>query len=393
MAKNRSLFETLFGGRRKEQKADNAEIIYNGLSQRNYTRALTGSELYDNEIVRSCVQVRAQNIAKLKISFSGSAQQKLKTALEKRPNVVQTWYQFLQRLSTSFDLDNIAYIMPTYDEYGGINGVYAPVPNDVQMVEYNGDIYYKARFWGGKTIVARADECGVMQKHQYKNDLYSEDNSGLCDAVNAINSLTDAISESARNSMGIGLILSEGNFTTGQDATRMRDRLSSNLLNRDATRQGIYIIPKGLEYKSEIPQNIYSVADSTLSFYKDIVLNYYQVNENILNSTSTEQEWASFFENVVSPFAIQLSEVMTKMLFSMYEQGNGNRVQVSLNRLQATSIEQRLKYTEALADRGVLTVNEIRELFDLPLFDGDRGNVVPVRGEYKDVNELTQENN
>ena len=75
------------------------------------------------------------------------------------------------------------------------------------------------------------------------------------------------------------------------------------------------------------------------------------------------------------------------MLISVREQASGSRVNVSANRLQYMSVSHKIRMAKELADRGCMTIDEIRELFNYaPLPDG-AGNMVPIRGEYYDVQE------
>ena len=59
------------------------------------------------------------------------------------------------------------------------------------------------------------------------------------------------------------------------------------------------------------------------------------------------------------------------------------------NRLQYMSTSAKVQMAKELGDRGALTIDEIRELFNYaPLPDGV-GQVAPIRGEYKATDDLT----
>ena len=45
----------------------------------------------------------------------------------------------------------------------------------------------------------------------------------------------------------------------------------------------------------------------------------------------------------------------------------------------------KLAVAAQMADRGLMTRNELREIFNLPPLDGDIGDTLPVRGEYYNV--------
>ena len=129
---------------------------------------------------------------------------------------------------------------------------------------------------------------------------------------------------------------------------------------------------------------------------KDNVYDYFGVNEQILTNSFTSDTWSAYYEGAVEPWAIQFSEVMTKMLFTLREQSQGNGVFASANRLQYMSNADKLNVAEKMADRGLMTRNEIREIFNLPPLPEEIGNTLPVRGEYYNVGDednVTQDDN
>lgn len=59
----------------------------------------------------------------------------------------------------------------------------------------------------------------------------------------------------------------------------------------------------------------------------------------------------------------------------------GNAVTVTSNRLQYASTKEKLDVSAQMADRGIMSRNEIREIWGLPAIEG--GDAFLVRGEYK----------
>ena len=89
----------------------------------------------------------------------------------------------------------------------------------------------------------------------------------------------------------------------------------------------------------------------------------------------TEDEWNAFYESTIEPIALQLSLEFTTKLFSDREIGHGNEIVFEANRLQYASVSTKLALV-SLVDRGAMTPNEWREVFNLaPIEGGD----VPIR--------------
>ena len=102
-------------------------------------------------------------------------------------------------------------------------------------------------------------------------------------------------------------------------------------------------------------------------------------------------KWDAFYESVVETFAIQFSEVTTQMFFSDREQSFGARIMATSNRLQYMSNKDKLQVSAQMADRGLMTINEIREIWNLPPLPEPFGSQLPIRGEYYNLGEDTAE--
>ena len=122
----------------------------------------------------------------------------------------------------------------------------------------------------------------------------------------------------------------------------------------------------------EITQQPRQIPTAQVQFFRENIYRYYSVNEKILNSTYSELEWNSFYEAVVEPIAIQLSLEFTFKLFSERERGCGNKIVFTSNRLQYATLQTRATIGKDLFDRGIITINEYRDLMYMPqIDDGD----------------------
>ena len=125
---------------------------------------------------------------------------------------------------------------------------------------------------------------------------------------------------------------------------------------------------------------------------KDNVYQYFGVNDDILQNRAYGDAWSAFYEGAIESWAIQFSEVMTKMLFTFREQTEGNKVMATANRLQYMSNKDKLDVTAQLLDRGMLTLNEAREIWNLPSVED--GDIRVIRGEYYNAdNKVSEEDN
>ena len=105
------------------------------------------------------------------------------------------------------------------------------------------------------------------------------------------------------------------------------------------------------------------------------------MNEDVIQNRTTGDAWSAFYEGAIEPFSIQFSEAMTKAIFTERERSQGAQLMATANRLQYMSNTDKLNVSAQMADRGIMSINEIRQIWNLPPVEG--GDVRIARGEYK----------
>ena len=74
------------------------------------------------------------------------------------------------------------------------------------------------------------------------------------------------------------------------------------------------------------------------------------------------------------------------MLYSERERMSfGNRIWFSSNRLQYMSNADKMNAISQMADRGLMTRNELRDILNLSPLPEPLGSQIPARGEYYDI--------
>ena len=344
-----------------------------------------GSNVYESEIVRAAIGIRATHISKLRVETQGSARRALQAKLKHAPNQFQTWSQFLYRLSTILDMHNTAFIVPVWDEYGEPSGIYAPLPTQAKIVQYGGVPYLRYQFTWGESAAVELEFCGVMSKYQYKNDFFGEDNHALFPTMDLISIQTQGIQEGVKSAATYRFMAQVNNFTNADDLANERKRFTAENLARDAEGGGLLLFPSTYKDIRQIDVKPWVIDADQMKAIKDNVYEYFNVNEDILTNKAVGDAWSAFYEGAIEPFAIQFSEVMTKMLFTLREQSQGNRVTATANRIQYMTNKDKLEVTNGWADRGMASIDEMREVWGLPPLSDGKGEAIPIRGEYYDL--------
>lgn len=382
------LFENLFSRRPKPTGQYKGEFKLLTPYEARFTPWSGG--IYESQLIRSAINARATHISKLKVEMSGSAKPQLQNKMKKAPNALQTWSQFLYRLSTILDIHNTAFIVPVFGQYGEVTGIYVPLPAKTTIVQYGEKPYLKYDFDSGSAAI-ELENCGIMTKFQYKSDLKGEDNSALFPTMDLINIQNQGIQEGVKSAASYRFMAQLSNFSKAEDLTKERKRFTEENFSKDAEAGGLLLFPNTYQNIKQVEVKPWIIDADQVSAIQKNVFDYFGVNEDVLENKAYGDAWSAFYEGAIEPFAIQFSEVLTKMLFTMREQTEGNMVMATSNRLQYLSNKDKLDVSAQLLDRGIISINDAREIWNLPPVEG--GDARIIRGEYYTTDEKLGDDN
>lgn len=343
--------------------------------------------VYESQLIRSAINARAIHISKLKVEVLGTAKPALRNKMKHGPNSLQTWSQFLYRLSTILDVHNTAFICPVFDKFGEISGVYAPIPSQCEVIQYGEKPYLKYRFSTGETAAIELDMCGILTKFQFKNDLFGESNKSLFPTMELIHIQNQGIEEGVKSAATYRFYAQVNNFSKAEDLAKERKRFSEENFSKDSEGGGLLLFPNTYQNINQVKATPWIIDDAQMQYIKEGVFEYFMVNEDVLTNKAYGDAWTAFYEGAVEPFAIQFSEILTRMLFTFNEQTRENKVMATANRLQYMSNKEKLNVSAQLADRGILNRDESREIWNLPPLPNGEGQEYIIRGEYWNANE------
>ena len=370
------LFEFFFPKKQRQQPVEGYWQTLNA-----YTPAFTTWQgaIYERELVRSCIEARANHMSKMRVELVGSAHPKLKTKMQHQPNPVNTWSQTLRRMTTILDNYNTVIIAPQIDQYGDIIGIMPVLPSQCTLVEHHGEPFCKMTFGNGKSASVELSKVGIATKFQLKDDYFGESNAALNNTMDLMDIQDQGIQEGVKSSATYRFMAQLGNFALDEDIAKQQEMFSKSNLRRGG---GLLLFPNTFTNIKQIDSKPFIVDAEQMKMIKTNCFNYFGVNEKILQNTATPEELDAFYSGALEPMAIQYSEVLSKMLYTLEEQSRGSKVLVTANRLQYMSTSDKISIVKEMGDRGMLTIDEGRELLNYaPLPDG-KGQMAPIRGEY-----------
>ena len=381
-----SLFTDIFRPDRKQQKAVYGAEVFKTLTPYKPVFHTWQGSIYESELIRAAIYARARHISKLKFDATGSAKIGLQSKLKQGPNQWQTWPQFLSRTSTILDIHNTAFIVPVKDKSLTTTGYYTVLPTRCEVVEYDNDIWLRYRFNTGEIGAVRLNECVILTQHQYKRDFFGETNTALDPTLKVIDMNKQGIEEAIKNGATFRFWAKMNNFTKDSDLKKEADRFGSLAFGEDS--DGMLLFPNTYTDIHQYENKPYTVDPEQMNQINRSVYNYFGVNEDVLQNKAYGDSWAAFYEGCVEVFAIALSDGLTKAMFTERERATGNSVMFTSNRLQYMSNADKLQVAAQLTDRGIFSINEAREVFNLAPVEG--GNIRTIRGEYKNVSDLEE---
>ena len=388
-----SLFDKIFrpGDAKKSDDALRAQTLFKTLTAYQPVFTSWGGAIYESEIVRAAIDARARHISKLRVELIGTANQSLQSKLRLAPNQWHTWSQELYRISTILDICNTCFVAPVFDERMIITGVYAVLPTRCSLIDYKGELWLRYQFSTGDIGAVEFRKCAILTKHQYKEDFFGSSNRPLHDTMQLIHIQNQGIEEAVKNTSTFRFMAQLSNFAKPEDLAKERERFTAENLSTESDAGGFLLFPNTYKDIRQVDVKPYTVDADQMEQIRTNVFNYFGVNEDVLQNKAFGDAWSAFYEGAVEPFAIQFSESMTKALFSERERAQGSELIATSNRLQYMSNADKLNVSSQLLDRGIFSINDVRDIWNLPHVEG--GDVRVIRGEYYAADEklTTQE--
>lgn len=377
-----NLLDKIFG-RKPQNDASMVAPFFESFTD--YAPAFTtfNGGVYEMGLTRAAIDRFATACSKLKPEIQGGANQRISRAVATSPNSVQTWPKFLYRLATILECDTTAYVVPEYAWDGSVCGIWPLKAEWAEVVEHEGEPWIRFHFATGKTAaIEMADVC-VLSKFQYGSDFFGEGN--VLKSTLQLLSLQDQAQEVAiKAGQNLRFIAALNGQVREDEIEKKKQRFSRDNLSEN-NKSGILLYDQTFTRMEQVKPYSYAISDGEMGRITQSVYNYFGVNEKVLQNSYNEEEWNAFYEGKVEPFAIQLGDGLSHMLFSQRER-KSNRISFSSNRLEYATSPSKRNMIRDMVDRGLMSINEGREILQMPPIEG--GDKYVIRGEYVDASML-----
>lgn len=345
-----SILSKLFGRQTPRQAQITIENTFSSFSG-------TG---YSNAAFRAAVDAIGKHTAKLQAHTDDSGLENLLTVA---PNAYMTAFDLLYKTAAAYFTHNNAFML-LEREGRRVSAVYPITP---QAVEFqpgtDGVIYLECAFADGRQVTFPYGDIIHLRRHFLTNDLLGNDNVPLFPLLDAAETLNQGISASVKNGTSIRGVLKFTSLVNPAQVKAEKEQFIADYFN-PANTGGIAATDQRFDF---VPTNVtpYTVPKEQVEAVNRQITDYLGVAPAIINGSYTENEFSAFYESVVEPFALQLSQE--------FKLKTGADVTFTAERMEFSSAITKIRLLHEAAPLGLITVNEARKLLALPpVDDGDR---------------------
>jgi len=360
-----------------------------------------GTDLYADEVVRSCVRALAEHSSKANVrcvrrieSDRIDGDKMLEKMIQYQPNMYMNGKDFIYKVRTRLELDNTSFIFIERNEFNKCIGLYPMPKATLEAFDVGGQLYISFSFANGNKTVLPWDDLAVLRKDYNTSDIFGDSNSAILSTLELLTTTNEGLGNAIKSTSNLrGILKSTKGMLSPDDLKTMRTNFITDYMSianeggiaaLDATQEfnPITMVPQTANYKhiEELRNNIYR---------------YFGVNDDILMSKVSGDAWEAFYEARLEPFLIALGLELTNKIFTDKQKGFGNEIIFEANRLAYISMSNKLSLVQ-MVDRGAMTPNEWREVMNLaPIEGGDqpirRLDTAPTSTVATNINEKEEE--
>ncbi|MDP4158391.1 MAG: phage portal protein [Bacillota bacterium] len=335
-------------------------------------------QLYESDIVRSCIRPMANAMGKLVAQHLRSNTQEgfkinpdvyIRFLLEE-PNPYMTGQMLQEKMTNQLALNNNAFALIVRDDNGYAQEIY-PIPAVSAEALYDkfGTLYLRFFLRNGKSFTFPYSDIIHIRTDYVDNDVFGEPIApALANLMDIVTTTDQGIVKAIKNSSVIKWILKFNTTLRPEDLKQNTKDFVSTYLSIDSDVGGAAATDSKFDAKQVDPKDYVPNAiqmDKTLQR----IYSLFGTNDAIVQNKYDEDQWNAYWESRLEPIAIQMSNEWTRKIFNRRERSFGNVIVFNANNLQYASMATKLQLVQ-MVDRGALTPNEWRAVMNLPPIAG-----------------------
>ncbi len=322
--------------------------------------AFTGTA-YGSAAFRAAVDAIGRHTAKLQ-AHSGDS--RLEALLNEAPNAYMSGFDLMYKTAAAYFTHNNAFMLLARDDTGRIAAVYPITPGSVEFKPgTDGAVYLECLFPDGRQVTFPYVDIIHLRRHFLTNDLLGDGNAPLYPLLDTAQTLTQGIAASVKNGTSIRGVLKFTSLVNPAQVKTEKEQFVADYFN-PSNSGGIAATDQRFDF---VPTNVapYSIPQEQVEAVNRQIYDYLGVNGKIISGSYDENAFTAFYESVVEPFAMQLSQE--------FKLKCGAEILFTAERMEFSSAATKIRLLHEAAPLGLITINEARKLLALPpVPDGGR---------------------
>ena len=353
-----------------------------------------GTNAYASDVVQQALKCIVDEVKKLNpthIRMNGSEPVPIKDstiqAVLNDPNPIMTTTEFIEKVTWLLLLNYNAFIVPEYrvwndpktgDERRYYEALYPIQPTQVDFLEDpTGRLFVKFWFANGEQTTLPYDDV-IHLKYNYSVNQYmggnmngQPDHGPLLETLRLNDALLKGVAKAMNASYAVNGIVK---YNTLMDDGKMEAALAEMSRKLRNSEDGFLPIDLKAEF-IPLERKTAVVDPDTLKFLDEKILRNWGIPLAILTGDFTKEQYEAFYQKVLEPLTIAMSQAFTKKLFTRRERAFGNKIAMYPKELIFMTVSQTLEMINILSPTGGLYENEKRTalgLRPLPELEGKR---------------------
>lgn len=355
-------------------------------------------KIYRSDIVRSCIRPKIKAVGKTvpqHIRENADGEKLINPDVYMRfllrePNQLMSWQQYAEKMEAQLILNKNAFALIQRDENGLPVALFPLAPTSIKA-EYDQDGTLIIHFWmqNGKDWRFYYTDLIHLRDDYNDNDVFGTPSwDALAEVMEVVGQADRGLINAVKNSGIIKWLLIFKSSIRNEDMTTKANEFAEAYLK--AGGNGVAATDAKVEAK-QIDQKDYVPAADVTAAAVARIMRFFNVNEKIVDSSYSENEWISYYEAQVEPDIIQFAEQHTRKIFTRRQRAFGNRIEIQTASLQYAALSTKLAFKD-MVDRGAMTPDEWRGTMGLgPIPGGDkpirRLDTAPVEEQTEQVEE------
>lgn len=364
-------------------------VLWGGVSGRGAASASWNKDAYEQETVRAIVDTiataAAMGKAKHVILDSEGRVKDIKwnspytKLLNQTPNSLMTGFDLKYKLVTHMETRTTALCYVEWRTSGNQVVPTAFIPIDYARFQIREIVGggYAVEFddWEGTRRYLNVEDVVILRKFYNSREVSGDGNGPLENTLSMIKASDEGFMEALAVSNKVrGLMKIKKAMLDPEDVKKSQQDFSDRF--KSAAEKGGVVAVDSTEEYTPISVTAYTANSSQMRTVRENLFLFFRTGEEIVKNTASADARKGWLDSVIVPIWAMMGQAFTNGCFTQRELDMGNRIIFTGDLMSGSSDQTKLNLIASVKELGVLSANEIREMFGMgPIEGGDTRQV------------------